>query len=247
MSISRQSRPRVRSYSVTHPPGRVTLPSGAGWDHVLYAHRGVFTAASSTQAWTVPTHRAICVPAGTDLELRTPRRTSIRCLYLDADLDILGSTVRVITLQPLARELLAHAVKSAPMDLTTPVDTALVTLLADRVASAPEAHLQLPLPTDPTARSLADAISSSPRTSLDDHIAAVGASRRTLERCFRSETQLSLGQWRRRARILHALSQIADGDTVTTVALAAGYASPSSFVAAFRAELGVTPTAFASR
>jgi AraC-like DNA-binding protein len=245
MAISRQHGPRVRGYSVTHPPGRVTLPSAAGWDHVLYAHRGVFTASSATQAWTIPAHRAICVPADTGLRLETPRRTAIRCLYLDADLHVLDGAVRVITLQPLARELLAHAVTTAPMDLTRPADAATITLLADLITSAPEVHLRLPLPSDPTARSVAEAISSSPGTALDDHIAAVGASRRTLERRFLSETQLSLGRWRRRARILQAVTLLADGHTVTAVAIATGYASPSSFVAAFRAELGVTPTAFA--
>lgn len=70
------------------------------------------------------------------------------------------------------------------------------------------------------------------------------ASVRTLERLFRAETGLSLGAWRRRARVIHAMELLADGATVTTAGLATGYATTSAFVQAFRREVGVTPGSF---
>jgi len=55
---------------------------------------------------------------------------------------------------------------------------------------------------------------------------------------------MSPGQWRRRARILAAVAMLAEGESVTRVAVTVGYASPSSFVAAFRSELGSSPREF---
>lgn len=244
MSISRQLRSRIRSYSITHPPGHVTLPTQPGWDYLLFAHSGIFTAITEAQAWTVPAHRALCVPDGTRVEIKTTRRSAIRCLYVDNELNALGQELRVVTLTPLVRELVSHAVETAPMTLEAPAQAAAITLLADRLADEPAAPLHLPLPTDPAAKEVAASIMSDPALDLETNLETANANRRTIERHFRSQTGMSLGQWRRRARILAGVNMLALGDSVTRAAVTVGYASPSSFVAAFRSELGSPPRAF---
>ncbi len=244
MSITRQHSSEVRSYSITHPPGRVLLPTQPGWDYIVFAHRGLFTAITESWAWTIPAHRALCVPDGTRLRIDTPRRASIRCLYVDERLAILGKDVRVVNLSPLTRELLAHAVTSAPMNLDTGANDAMITLLGERLAAEPDAQLHLPLPADPVAKQVAMAIMSDPALHLDGLVRDANANRRTIERRFAAETRMSLGQWRRRARILAALTMLAQGDSVTLVAVTVGYSSSSSFVAAFRSELGSPPREF---
>lgn len=234
----------VRSYSITHPRGRVTLPTEPGWDQIVYADAGVVTAHTESHAWTIPVHRALCVPDGSRLRIETVRRAPIRCLYTRADLELLGDDVRVVNLGPLAHELIRYAIDTAPLNLDEPADAALITVLADQLARQPDTPLQLPIPTDPTARSFASAIMSEPGRSIDELLRTAAASRRTLERRFTSETQMSLGQWRRRACVLAAVAMLADGASVNSVALRVGYASPSSFTAAFRAELGAPPRAF---
>ncbi len=241
MSISRQAASQVRSYSITHPPGRVALPTQAGWDYLVFAHTGLFTAFTDSAAWTIPTHRALCVPDGTRLRIETPRRAGMRCLYLDASLSVLGDAVRVVNLTSLTRELTLYAVAAAPMDLTRPADASTITLLAELLALQPGAPLRLPLPDDPVARNVAVAIMSNPAGPLRDQLRAANANRRTIERRFSTETAMSLGQWRRRARVLASVASLADGERVTNVAVAMGYSSPSAFVAAFRAELGTSP------
>ncbi len=244
MSNSRHSVTKVRSYSITHPAGRVSLPTQPGWDYLVFAHAGLFTALTESRAWTVPAHRGLCVPDGTRVRIETSRRTAIRCLYLDEGLRAFGSEPRVVTLTPLTRELVSHAVSIAPVNLARPADEATVTLIAERLASESDARLHLPLPLDPVARKLAASIMSEPALGLDDCVLEANASRRTLERRFKSETGMSLGQWRRRARILAAVAKLARGDSVTRTALAVGYATPSSFVSAFRSELGAPPREF---
>ena len=247
MSNSRHSAAQVRSYSITHPPGRVSLPTQPGWDYLVFAHTGLFTALTESRAWTIPAHRALCVPDGTLVRIDTARRTAIRCLYLDGDLDVFGTEVRVVTLGPLTRELVSHAVANAPMILGNPVDDAMITLIAHRLASEPDARLHLPLPLDPVARQIAGSLMSEPALGLVDCLRDTNASRRTVERRFKDETGMSLGHWQRRARILAAVAMLAQGDGVTRTALAVGYATPSSFVSAFRSELGSPPREFMRR
>ncbi len=244
MSISRHPAPRVRSYSITHPPGLVTLPTQPDWDQVVFTHAGLFTAHTESQAWTIPTHRALCVPDGIRLRVETTRRVAIRCLYVDTELGVLGPEVRAVNLGPLTRELMAFAVAAAPLYLDGPVEKALVTLLADQLGRERDQPLRLPLPVEETANAVAASIMSEPAVGLDDHVRAANATRRTLERRFSVETGLSLGRWRRRARVLAAVKLLAEGNSVTQVAMRVGYASPSSFVAAFRSELDSPPREF---
>lgn len=244
MSISRPPRSRVRSYSITHPPGRVELPTQPGWDYLVFAHIGLFTALTESVAWTVPAHRTLCVPDGTRVRIQTSGHVGIRCLYLDASLGVLEDEVRVVSLTSLTRELVLHAVNTSPMNLTAPADAAAITLLSNQIAVEPGAPLHLPLPDDPVSRDIAQAIMSNPEDPLHDRIREANVNRRTIERRFRSETGMSLGKWRRRARVLASVAKLAEGDSVTNVAVAVGYSSPSSFVAAFRSELGTSPRDF---
>lgn len=237
----------VRSYAITHPPGRVTLTTQPGWDRLVFAAAGVFTAVADAEAWTVPTHRLLCVPDGVSVRLDTPGRVAIRCLYVVPALGLVGDDVRVIGLPPLARELLLHAIGRAPMDLTEPADAAAITLLGHLIERQESAPLHLPLPIDPTARRLAESIRSDPSVPLAQLLRDAAASRRTVERRFAAETGMSLGRWRRRARILCGVEMLADGAGVTFTAVTVGYATPSAFVEAFRAELGAPPRAFLRR
>ena len=59
----------------------------------------------------------------------------------------------------------------------------------------------------------------------------VGASGRTLARLFIAETGLSFTRWRTQCRLLLARARLAEGESVTTVAHAMGYASDSAFIA----------------
>jgi AraC-like DNA-binding protein len=80
--------------------------------------------------------------------------------------------------------------------------------------------------------------------SLADVCRKCGASKRTLERLFLEETQLTLGRWRQQARLLHAIKLIAGGEKITTAALDAGYNSPSAFITMFKRLLGSTPARY---
>ncbi|MFD0552839.1 helix-turn-helix transcriptional regulator [Streptomyces rectiviolaceus] len=98
-------------------------------------------------------------------------------------------------------------------------------------------------PKDPRAREVAEALAADPSDGrpLEAWGRAVGASARTLARLFSAETGLAFGQWRERLRMQAAMPMLAGGMTIEAVASRVGYASASSFVAAFHRIVGLTP------
>ena len=63
-----------------------------------------------------------------------------------------------------------------------------------------------------------------------------------LARAFRQQFGCAPGEYLRQRRIDHACTELAETDrSISTIALDAGFASPSHFATAFRASLGVSP------
>ena len=54
---------------------------------------------------------------------------------------------------------------------------------------------------------------------------------------------MALSEWRQGARLMAAAASLLQGDSVTSAALDAGYASTSAFITAFRSRFGQTPGA----
>jgi AraC-like DNA-binding protein len=233
----------VRGYAVTHPSGIIVPPQAPGWDQLVYASRGVMRLTTPTGAWVVPPHRAVWVSAGTEHRITTAGRVAMRTLYFAERLAVLPPQCRAVNVPPLLRELILHVLRLVPLDLTVPAHDRLVGVLADQVAALPDAPLQLPEPRDPRARAVAELLAAdlSAAAPPDALARRAGASRRTVERLFRAETGMSLGQWRVRLRLVEALRLLAAGQDVTSVAYAVGYSTPSAFCAMFVRELGVSP------
>jgi AraC-like DNA-binding protein len=114
-------------------------------------------------------------------------------------------------------------------------------VILDQLETLDAAPLRLPMPADARARALADRLARDPALPIARAIRSVGASRRTLERVFARETQMTLGRWTQRLRLVEALRLLGSGRQVAVVALDVGYASASAFGAAFRRVLGTTP------
>jgi AraC-like DNA-binding protein len=244
--LERDPDPIVRSYAVTHPHGTIVVPQPPGWDQLVYASAGVMRVVTPVGLWVVPPQRAVWVPSGLRHRIELTGRTSLRTLYLRAGMATLADQCRAVNVTPLARELVLHAVASAPLYPDDAADLRLVAVLLDQLAALPDAPLQLPMPLDERALSVARMLIDDPSCSLtvDALAVAAAASRRTIERCFLADTGLSVGRWRARHRIIEAIHRLAAGDPVTRVSAEIGYATPSAFSAAFRRELGTTPTRY---
>ena len=124
----------------------------------------------------------------------------------------------------------------------------LVGVLVDQLVALPEAPLQLPLPSSPVARAVADALQADPAYPGDvaSLARAAGASRRTVERHFARETGLIGRRLAPTAPPGDRARLLAAGRSTTQVALAVGYATPSAFAAMFRAAMHTTPSRWAT-
>jgi AraC-like DNA-binding protein len=59
-----------------------------------------------------------------------------------------------------------------------------------------------------------------------------------------TETGFNFSTWRQRVRLLRSLEMLAEGQSITAIALDLGYASVSSYISLFRRTFGSTPAAY---
>ena len=233
-------------HDVTEPP------HDHDWHQLTFATRGHLEVITDDARHIVPADRAVWVPAGTEHTevMRAP--ISMRSIYISrlsfaragAPRRAVPDRVRTIAVTPLLRELILHVSRIGALDRRKPEQARLVGVLLDQLAAARDVSLALPSPRDPRARRFAELVTRDPGS--DAAIATlarkVGASLRTIERCFLRETGVAVGDWRRRVRLFHALRLLEDGASVTEVALDVGYASTSAFSHAFARQFGRSPT-----
>ncbi|HLJ48657.1 MAG TPA: helix-turn-helix transcriptional regulator [Bryobacteraceae bacterium] len=253
MSKSRQhdSAVKIRSFGVTFEGWTAPLPQGivspaAGeWHQLIYATRGALTLRTEECAWVVPPHRGVWIPSGFKYQVDMTGIVALRILYLHARQRQLPrlSSCAVVNISPLLRELILRTVRLGALDSDVPEQKRLTGVILDELRILSAVPLQLPLPHDPRAARFASLVHQSSGISLStaNMLRQCGSSRRTMERLFRAETAMSLGQWLRRQKLLEALRRISSGETITAVAIDLGYNSPSAFIAMFRRELGETP------
>jgi len=240
----------ARSFAVTMPGGAFELPTEPGWHQVVHAAAGSMRVRTGgalgpgpPEVRVLPPHRALWLPDGWRARIVVHREVVLRTLYLSGPPRLPARPI-AIDVAPLLRELVLQAVRDSPLRRDEPEHHRLVDVLGDRLVRAPTAPELLPLPTDPRAVALADAL----RADLGGAVplrrlaAGTGAGHRTLERLFLAETGLTISRWRQRLRLLRAVELLAAGEPVTAVAAAVGYATPSAFTAMYRAHLGHTPS-----
>ena len=118
----------------------------------------------------------------------------------------------------------------------------------DLVEPVPRLIFDVPLPTTPWLRQIADQLVASPADtrSVEEWATDAKVSTRTLTRRFPAETGLTFSEWRMRLRAHHAMQLLALGRSISFVARKTGFRSESAFGAAFRRTMGVTPGEFAS-
>ncbi|MFC9324307.1 AraC family transcriptional regulator [Kitasatospora sp. NPDC057015] len=232
-----------------HGPTRRTLAHGerVDWHHhranqLICPGRGVLRVSTPEGTWVVPPHRAVWLPAGIAHSHQAYGPAELRCLGFAEQVNPLGlEQPAVLAVTPLLRELIA--VLTGPQAPTGEQLHALERVALDQLRQAPALAMLLPTPTDPRLRDVTALLVADPADprSLARLGSAVGASERTLSRLFRSETGMSFPQWRTQLRLQHALTLLAADRSVTAVAAATGYSSPSAFIEAFRLAFGTTP------
>lgn len=235
----------VRTHPLTLLHDRVDPPHAHEWHQLTYALRGHLEVDTDATRALIPPDCAFWVPAGLVHRevMRAP--VAVRTLYLaPGSLPPQPARCRTVAVSPLLRELIVHVSALGVLDRRVATQAHLADVLADLVGAMADVPLSLPTPRDAAARRLAALIEAAPGddTPVARLARRAGASLRTLERRFREDTGLSVGEWRRRFRLFHALRLLEEGAPVTRVAFDVGYASASAFTAAFARHFGAPPT-----
>lgn len=237
----------VRSLATTYPDGFQIGDHDHPWGQLVYGRSGVMRVTAVGRSWLTPATRAIWLPAFQPHTIRMRGAVAMRTLYIAPKLaqSLPGEAV-VMEVAPLLRELILHILAHGMLDPAVPEHARTAAVLVDLLAAAPREDLALPLPTHACALALAERLQDDPgdRSDLGSLARAVGASLRTLQRIFPRETGLSLEAWRQKARMIHGVSLLAAGVSVTVTALECGYETSSAFIAAFRRTFGTTPARY---
>ncbi|MBF6175094.1 helix-turn-helix transcriptional regulator [Nocardia blacklockiae] len=239
------------------------LPAGHWFDphrhpqhQIAWAARGVLTVETGGGQWVLPPTRALWIPGGTPHRTGTSEGAAMRGIFLEPDrCPVRFAAPTLLRVDRLLHDLFDYLTG----DHENPRATAALLPSTDRLQEERRRRAEAvvfdllepvevtpvgaPLPADPRARVVADALlrdPADPRT-LAQFAPAAAASPRTLARLFLAETGITFGQWRTQVRLAASLPLLASGLPLARLAERVGYASASAYVAAFRRAVGVSP------
>jgi AraC-like DNA-binding protein len=214
-------------------------------EHQLaWASSGVLTVEIGGESWVLPPTLALWIPAGVPHATTATRPTLMQGVYFsDRSRTPRWPGPTVVATTPLLRAMIEHL---ADPGLPFPARRRAEAVVVDLLVPVSVTTLHVPMPTDPRARDVAEALvehPADPRT-LRAWGARVGASPRTLSRAFVAGTAMTFTEWRTQVRLRAALGHLAVGTPVAVVAREVGYDGSSAFVAAFHRVTGRTPGSY---
>jgi AraC-like DNA-binding protein len=234
----------IRSSASDSPAGRyITGHRHDGWHHLIYVFAGLLAVDTDLGTWLAPPSWAVWGPAGASHALRIVAASRFCTLWVRPDPACdLPARCCTLAVSPLLRELILRTVEVGMLDERDPVEGAMAALILAELGRAGPPPFTLPQPVGETTRRAAQLLASD--APLAAVARAVGLGARTLERRFQAETGLTPGRWRQQRKLMVSLELIASGEPVKAAAAAAGFASASAYVAAFRKLFGATPARY---
>ena len=135
-------------------------------------------------------------------------------------------TIRV---SGLLREAVLRLAEPSPVGpaLSDEPRSHICAVVLDEIRSLPAEAFGLPMPNDIRLQRIAKALIANPadERNINDWASFGAISTRTLSRRFVSETGFNFTAWRQRVRLLRSLEMLAEGTSITAIALDLGYAS----------------------
>lgn len=212
---------------------------------LAWAASGVLTVQIGDRSWILPPTLALWIPANVWHSTSATKATLMRSVYIAVDDAVDWTEPTVVSVSPLLRDVIEYLGEpDVPVAARRRAEAFIVDLLQPVTVTT----MSVPMPTDDRALAVATALVDEPadQRTLEELGRDVGASVRTLSRLFVAETGMSFAEWRTHARLRAALALLAGGGSISSVARAVGYSTPSAFVAAFHRVTGQTPGAYFS-
>ena len=208
-----------------------------------YVSEGVLRVQTEQGVWITPPQRAVWILPGVNHTIYSSRPYHLCTLYLEPTLIELSSRCGVVAIDSFMRDLLLAAAKFGSEYNTGSTEDHLIHVILGLLPKRLLLPPYLPEPKDERLKNITKRLYSEP--SNPDTLAtlayAAGITKRTAERLFRREMNMSFVEWRQQLRLITGLEKLANGEKVTNVAFDIGYSSVSAFIKIFKNALGTTP------
>jgi AraC-like DNA-binding protein len=212
---------------------------------LLFISEGLIQVSAKNEGfWVVPPLRAVWLPPQIEHDARVINAVKMCNVYVSAEESKkLPTQCQVITVTPLLREIILEIAKFETLYNEAGEEGRLVSVFLDQLKTTPKMPLHLPYPSSEALQKVAKALVKNPADarSIERWSDDYGLSSRTFSRRFLKETGMNFGLWRQQARLLAALTRIAQGDAISHISHDLGYDSQSAFIAMFRKAMGKTP------
>lgn len=213
-------------------------------DQLLCAFAGVVLVETERGCWMIPPGHALLIPAQLQHAVEMLSAVDMKSVYLLPGLgDLAGRMLQVLGVTDLARALIGEAIRLRDAAPGTRKAVLVLELLAQEIATLEARPLGLPFPADRRLAALCRTYMTAPAADerLGDWAGKLAMSRRTFTRFFQKETGLSFVAWRQQASLFACLPKLAEGASVTDIAMLAGYDNVAAFTTMFRRRLGTAP------
>lgn len=200
----------------------------------MFPKMGFVVATTAAGTWFVPRGHALWIPSGLTHDISMHSEVQMLAAYIgSAEAVGLPAHAQVMKVGELLAAVLEELADETRVRSGTERTEHLSRLVLDEIARAPATAFVLPLPEDARLERLTHALIADPGSdrTIDQWCDLAGLSRRTMTRLFRSQTGLSFGDWRRRLRLITAITRVAEGEPLARVAASLSYRN----LAAFRA------------
>jgi AraC-like DNA-binding protein len=227
-----------------YPPGFIDKLHTHRRSQLLYASSGVMSAITPSATFVIPPQRALWIPAGVAHEVSCRGHVSLRTLYFDGALPGLSDwPCRVTEVSDFLKALIIELARLGSGSANNLRRTRIADLLVDELLLMPVAPFHAQMPRDPRLLRVCKEIVADPadQRDLDELARVAGMGRRTFTRLFRAQTGTGLAVWRQQIRLMQALSLLAAGKPIASVAYDIGYESPSGFTSMFHRAFGLPP------
>ncbi|MGW4028963.1 AraC family transcriptional regulator [Streptomyces sp. NPDC004838] len=224
--------------------GQWFAPHSHPQHQLAWTRRGVIAVAVDDTHWILPPSRALWLPAGVVHRTGATREAVLRGLYFEPDrCSVQWTEPTPVAVDGFLAQLIGYLGRE---DLSDDARLRAEAVVPDLLRPLPASPIDVPDPVDARVRAVADTLLADPADprGLEAHARAVGVSRRTLTRLFVHDTGMNFDRWRTHARLRAALPLLAEGQPVSRVARAVGYATASAFLAAFRRTVGTSPSRY---
>ena len=220
---------------------------------IEYACRGMVEVKTDAGHYLLPPHQAAWIPAGLHHQttLNAGAQT-LAVLFEPGLVPMAGDRVRIIAVSALLREMMLYSARwpisrAEPQAEADSFFQALGHVVAGELDD--ERPLHLPVSADPVVTAAADYTRAHlDHVTVSEVTRAVGVSERTLRRIFSTHLGMSWRSYLLRARVLHAMTLLAQPDrNVLEVSIAVGFDDAGAFARSFARHCGETPSAYKRR